>query len=145
VNVAKIQVSAAPVFATSDLGLARARSFVDPCYLHQSCLTAPDGMRRRFTDLPDALAAAAGFPDGAAELRTHFHIPLCVAGGPGFRSTRDLLGAGFWQRVAAGCTPHLEVETYTFAVLPPELQNVPVVESIAAELSWVCQALAAAG
>ncbi len=144
IAVPKIQVSAAPIFATSPAGLERARSFIDPCYLHQSCLTAADGTRHRFADLPEAIAAAAALA-GPGELRTHFHIPLCVAGGAGFRSTRDDLDAGFWRRVATGYAPHLEVETYTFAVLPPELRSMPVAENIAAELTWTRRALAAAG
>jgi hypothetical protein len=141
IAVPKIQVSAAPIFATSPVGLERARSFIDPCYLHQSCLTEADGTRRRFLDLPEAIEAASALA-GQGELRTHFHIPLCVADGPGFRSTRADLDAGFWRRVATGYAPHVEVETYTFAVLPPELRRMPVEENIAAELAWVRQALA---
>jgi hypothetical protein len=141
IAVPKIQVSAAPIFATSPAGLERARSFIDPCYLHQSCLLGADGTQRRFPDLPEAIDAAAALAD-PGELRTHFHIPLCVASGPGFRSTRDDLDDRFWRQVATGHAPHLEVETYTFAVLPPELRSMPVAENIAAELTWVRQALA---
>jgi hypothetical protein len=140
IAVPKIQVSAAPIFATTPAGLECARTFIDPCYLHQSCLTGADGTLRRFPDLPEAIDAAATLA-GAGELRTHFHIPLCVADGPGFRSTRATLDAGFWQQAATGYAPHLEVETYTFGVLPPELRNLPVEESIAAELAWVRRAL----
>ena len=141
IAVPKIQVSAAPIFTTSPAGLERARSFIDPCYLHQSCLTGADGTQQRFPDLPEAIDAAAALAN-PGELRTHFHIPLCVAGGPGFRSTRDDLDVSFWQRVATGYAPHIEVETYTFAVLPPELRRLPVEENIAAELAWVRRALA---
>jgi hypothetical protein len=130
-----------PCLALLDAGLERARSFIDPCYLHQSCLLGADGTQRRFPDLPEAIDAAAALAD-PGELRTHFHIPLCVASGPGFRSTRDDLDDRIWRQVATGHAPHLEVETYTFAVLPPELRSMPVAENIAAELTWVRQALA---
>jgi hypothetical protein len=141
VAIAKIQVSAAPIFGTSAEALACARGFIDSCYLHQSCLTDARGGSRRFGDLPEAIAAAE-LLDGPGELRTHFHIPLVVAGGQGFRSSREELGPRFWQQVSAGATPHLEVETYTFGVLPPALRGVPVEESIAGELAWVRNALA---
>jgi hypothetical protein len=44
--------------------------------------------------------------------------------------------------LATELSPHLEVETYTFDVLPPALRDRPVVEAIAAELEWVQGALA---
>jgi hypothetical protein len=141
VTVAKIQLSAAPVFETSAAGLAGARSFIDPCYLHQSCLTCADGVSRRFGDLPEAIAAAEDLAE-PGELRTHFHIPLVVAGGVGFRSSRSELGPGFWEQVRAGASPHLEAETYTFGVLPPALRGIPLEQSIAGELSWVRESLA---
>ena len=37
----------------------------------------------------------------------------------------------------APISPHLEVETYTWDVLPPELRAIPVEEAIARELQWV--------
>ena len=38
---------------------------------------------------------------------------------------------------AVGPLPHLEVETYTWDVLPAEYRNVPVSEAIAREMAWV--------
>lgn len=141
IAVPKIQVSAAPIFATADAALAQARAFVDPCYLHQSCLASTAG-RQRFPDLPEAIEAA-GTVVGEGELRTHFHIPLVLDGGPGFRSSRRDLDPRFWRLVAAGVAAHVEVETYTFGVLPPELRGLPVDESIAAELAWALRQLEA--
>jgi len=141
VTVSKIQVSAAPIFATSAEGLGRAREFIDACYLHQSYLTGLGEAGRRFPDLPEAIAAAEALAS-PGELRTHFHIPLVLAGATGFRSSRSELGSRFWGLVRSGASPHIEVETYTFGVLPPALRQVAVEESIAGELSWVAQGLA---
>ena len=143
VAVPKIQISAAPVFETTAAGLDRARGFIDPCYLHQSCLSTRTGLRQRYADLPEAIAAAGGMPE-ASELRTHFHIPLVLDAGAGFRSTRAELSRPFWRLAGSGRVPHLEVETYSFGVLPPELRQVSVEASLAGELAWVQRALAEA-
>jgi len=143
IAVGKIQISAAPCFQTSPEGLAQASRFQDGCYLHQSTLITASA-RRRYADLPEALAAARAL-DEPGELRTHMHIPLVLAGGPGYISSRQGLGQAFWKIVAGGVAPHVEVETYTFDVLPPELRGQTAVESIAGELSWVRCQLAATG
>jgi hypothetical protein len=43
-----------------------------------------------------------------------------------------------------GACAHLEIETYTFDVLPPEVHPGDIVESIAAEYRWVLGKLATA-
>ena len=138
----KVQISAAPFFQTSPEGLEQASRFQDACYLHQSTLITASA-RRRYADLPEALAAAHALDD-PGELRTHMHIPLVLSGGPGYISSRQQLDRGFWRVVADGMAPHAEVETYTFDVLPPELRGQSAVESIAGELSWVRRHLEAA-
>jgi hypothetical protein len=40
-------------------------------------------------------------------------------------------------------SPHLEVETYTWEVLPPELRNGNIATDIARELEWVREELRA--
>ena len=42
---------------------------------------------------------------------------------------------------AAPISTHLEVETYTWDVLPPEYRDEPVVDAIARELRWVLERL----
>ena len=121
VPVAKIQVSAAPVFACSPTALAQAAQFVDACYLHQTAIRCPDGHVLRYPDLPAALAAARTLPP-AVELRTHFHIPLGIAGWEEMGSTRAELTPQFWSTALAAGVTQFEAETYTFAVLPPALR-----------------------
>jgi hypothetical protein len=67
----------------------------------------------------------------------HCHVPIFLEGFGALRSTqetlRDLLGLCRERDVS----PHLEVETYTWDVLPAELRNGDVATNIARELQWV--------
>ncbi|MBN2452197.1 MAG: metabolite traffic protein EboE [Lentisphaeria bacterium] len=140
IAVPKVQVSAAPAFRVSTQTLDQAERFVDPCYLHQSCIRTAAGKLLRFHDLPEAIRTARTTP-GAEELRTHFHIPLVTPGGLGFASTREELTPAFWHRIIESRVPHVEVETYSYGVLPPELRTEAVEHSIAREIEWTRAAL----
>lgn len=113
--------------------LARLARFSEPVYLHQTVGRRSDGSLVRFADLPQALAAAV---DGRAieEWRVHFHVPVfaarlgdCTTTQPELEEMLDVLPPS---------TP-LVVETYSFGVLPRELQAESVADSIARELLWV--------
>lgn len=96
---------------------------------------------RRWTDLPEARAALAGLP-GRDEVRVHFHVPLHWAGSAPPESTRATISDAFRApALMAGGTEHLEIETYTFDVLPAELRTGDVVASMADEFAWVQQRL----
>ena len=108
-------------------------------YLHQTRCAAGYA-----DDLPEALAG--GLP---ADLpwRTHFHMPLHAPAPPPLTTTapylEDLLGRILTpDGRTAPLTRHLEVETYTWSVLPGE---VDVAEGVAAELDWTRRRLAALG
>ena len=73
----------------------------------------------------------------------HYHVPLFWTGGAPLRSTAPELTAEFF-RAACAATEHLEIETYTFDVLPAELRAGGVVDSVACEFDWVRHRLAAA-
>lgn len=140
IRVGKVQISSAlhldfdsnPADAQAKLGAIRA--FNEPTYLHQVVARLADGTRQRFADLPAALAAYD--PDTHREWRVHFHVPLFLQNYGQLGSTqRDVLAALHRQRTHP-FTKQLEVETYTWGVLPPDLQ-LPISESIARELTWV--------
>ena len=123
IRVGKAQLSAAltvPAGAREEL-----RAFADPIYLHQ---VTEQGSLRTWPDLPEALAAGA---DGA-EWRVHFHVPIFVERYGALESTQDHLRRCI-KRVR---TPHLEIETYTWDVLPADLKA-SAVDSIAREYEWV--------
>jgi hypothetical protein len=89
--------------------------------------------------LPDALATAASAPDD--EWRVHFHVPLHAAPGAPFADTRDHLEAALdWLAAHPGACGHLEMETYTWEVLPAALR-VPIEDQLAGEYTWTLAAL----
>ncbi|MFA4945038.1 MAG: metabolite traffic protein EboE [Lentisphaeria bacterium] len=148
IPVAKIQVSAAPLLratgtaAADAAGLDAAAALAEPVYLHQTRLRLTDGSVAAFPDLAPALAAARA--GGWRELRTHFHIPLGLESWGALGSTRAELDAAFFQLLAAGAAPQVELETYSFQALPAELRHEGVEASLAAEFRWFLERLAAA-
>lgn len=139
IAVPKIQLSAALRIAEmSDAQLASLARFDNGVYLHQTVVRS-DGLRR-FTDLPDAFAA---WRDGeaAGEWRIHCHVPVFLADPGALGSTQaDLLTVLGALREEA-LAPHLEVETYTWDVLPAELRTGSQAQDIARELNFVLQEL----
>jgi hypothetical protein len=143
VLLSKIQLSAALRAPATPEAIEALTAFREPIYLHQIKARGANGLRKAWTDLPEGLAA---LPDETAleELRVHFHVPLFVAPGGPLASTADSLDEAFWREVLGGACAHLEIETYTFDVLPPEVHPGDIVESIAAEYRWVLGKLATA-
>jgi hypothetical protein len=89
-------------------------------------------------DLPDALGG--GLP-GAGPWRVHVHVPLHARPAAPLQATTDLLRDAVTAvlRGPHGDAAHLDVETYTWAVLPDELAARAaddLVAGIAAELRW---------
>jgi len=134
-HVVKVQASAAlHVDAPADPSARRAiAEFVEKRYLHQTRERRPDGDAAAVDDLPEALAALPG--DGP--WRVHFHVPLHHIPAPPLQSTTDVLRAAVEAVVQTGRADipvHLDVETYTWSVLPGP--PVDLTEGIAAELIW---------
>lgn len=128
IPVGHVQVSSALRLAGPDLGPLA--PFCEPWYLHQTVGRRGDGSLVRFADLPEALAAD---PTGVEEWRVHFHVPIFVARLAQCESTRSFLEE-ILPLFPAG-TP-MEVETYTWSVLPEDLRIGTVTESIVREVRW---------
>jgi len=145
VQVGKMQLSCGLV-ARPETTAAREelRAFADDVYLHQ--VVADDGNAlTRYVDLPEALAALEAGSRAAidAEWRIHFHVPLFRRRLGSFANTQPFLERILHAFSARPFTTHLEVETYTWDVLPAEYRDEPVVDAIARELRWVLERLAA--
>jgi hypothetical protein len=139
VPVHKLQLSAALRIASVDAAARkRLAAFDEPTYLHQ-VVSRRDGQLRCEPDLAPALARADS--DGE-EWRVHFHVPLFIEEIPPFRTTREFLAEILALHRARPIAPHLEVETYTWSVLPPELRGATVEADIAREMAWVLERLA---
>jgi sugar phosphate isomerase/epimerase len=136
IRISKVQLSAALRAPSNPESWAALRSFVEPVYLHQVKGRSASGALFSWYDLPTALDELPGFPD-VNELRVHFHVPLFFTGAGPLQSTVDALTPDFFHELRGGICSHLEIETYTFDVLPPELQPGDVVKSVAREYQWV--------
>lgn len=143
IEIAKLQLSSALVVPRMDDAAADLlRRFDDGVYLHQVVERGPAGLVR-FLDLPDALAAwEASRPAGDVEWRVHCHVPVFHDAPLGGLATTQpaLLDMLDLQR-NDGVSPHLEVETYTWDVLPSELASGSLDAAIAREIGWVCERL----
>ena len=94
----------------------------------------PDGRLRHYPDLPDALSRLA--QTEGEEWRIHYHVPIFLKEYAGLTSTQDDIITSLQAARASGACPHLEIETYTWDVLPPELKT-DLTDSIAREYNWV--------
>lgn len=135
IQMPKVQISAAPV---GDCGAISRRAFsklADTVYLHQSVIEWPDGRTERHADLDTALRAAEAADDGA-RFRSHVHIPLTLATWGPLQSTRKNLDSDFFELLDRAAVGHVEVETYTFEVLPDSMRQEGIRACVAAELEW---------
>ena len=116
-------------------------SFTDDVYLHQVVSRDENNYLSRFKDLPAALAQESG-----EEWRIHFHIPLHSPPTEWFANTTDhLLGLIDILSQNPGLCSHLEMETYTWEVMPPEMKNRSVVDQLVSEYEWCLNRLAERG
>ncbi len=153
-RVSKLHLSSALRLTPTPEALEKLRAFHEETYLHQVIVkpgalgpAEADGLRR-YVDLPNALQAATEGREGEVgdEWRVHFHIPLHAAPGAPLFDTRDHL-QGALDALAAepGLCRHLEIETYTWEVLPPALRQLDVTASLADEYHWVLAELRTRG
>ncbi|WP_276372835.1 metabolite traffic protein EboE [Chryseolinea sp. H1M3-3] len=140
IKVGKIQISAAlkafiPEDQTKREKVIQAfRQFNESTYLHQVVARQVDGTLKQYPDLPEALNDA-GNPS-TKEWRSHFHVPLFVEDYGLLKSTQDDIRDVLSIQKQQPFTKHLEVETYTWEVIPDALK-LPLSESIIREMEWV--------
>ena len=126
--------SSAPRCASRSWPAPELERFADPIYLHQVTQRNKDGSLQSWPDLPEALDGYGG----GEEWRVHFHVPIFEERYGALRSTQDHL-RDVIERVRDR-TSHLEIETYTWDVLPADLKASSV-DSIAREYEWVLDVL----
>lgn len=140
IQLGKIQISAAlkahlPVdLAMRDEVTDALAKFNEPTYLHQVIAKTAKGELIRYPDLPEALADSRN--PVINEWRAHFHVPVFVEDMGVVQSTQNDIVRVLNKFSNAAFTQHLEVETYTWSVLPDELKA-PLTQSIIRELDWV--------
>ncbi|GAB3464899.1 metabolite traffic protein EboE [Actinophytocola sediminis] len=142
-SVVKVQASAAlqvedPASEPAQLALA---DFTEPRYLHQVRERTGDGVVLGADDLPQALAELPA----KRTWRVHFHVPLHARPAAPLSATTDVLRAAVAAlESTVDDLPHIEVETYTWSVLPETAGNggdTALIRGIAAELRWAAAQL----
>ncbi|WP_394845747.1 metabolite traffic protein EboE [Pendulispora brunnea] len=140
IGIYKVQLSAGLDVRLSgeedDAKQALAR-FADDTYLHQVVEHSETGLIR-YLDLPEALEAPVA---GPRHLRVHFHVPIFRETLGPFRNTQTYLRELLLLQRDQPVSDHLEVETYTWDVLPAEYRNEHVVDAVAREMQWVLDVL----
>ena len=140
IRISKVQLSAAIQTDADAESMEALKKFVEPVYLHQVKALGESGARFAWFDLQDALNEIPTYPD-VKFVRVHFHVPLFFGGAGPLQSTSAELTPAFFQELRGGYCSHLEIETYTFNVLPPDVNPGDMVKSIAREYAWVLQRL----
>ena len=140
IRISKIHLSSALALDPRDpTALVAILKFDEPVYFHQVLLRSGAEITR-FADLPDLFCALENGelnPADFEEMRVHFHIPLDAEPLPPLRSTRDQTREVLaWKKKHPQACQHYEIETYTWGVLPDDLQR-PVEQQIAGEYAWV--------
>ena len=122
IRIAKLQLSSALRLPTVGADTERTlAAFDDGVYLHQ-VVERRNGAITRYVDLAPAFAALRSGNAGG-EWRVHCHVPVFLEVAGQFHSTQPTLKAALACTKSGFVAPHLEVETYTWDVLPPELRQ----------------------
>jgi len=147
IKISKLHLSSALKTRPTREARAALKNFVDDVYLHQVIARDANGKLKFFRDLPDALSCHSPLVTRhSAEWRIHFHVPLHAPAILPFENTSDhLLGVLDLLAENPKMCSHLEIETYTWEVLPPELKSQSVVGQLAGEYGWTLSRLAERG
>lgn len=141
IPVVKVQVSAALESLDPRADAEVLRGYVEPRFLHQT--RARNGAAT--DDLDEALSTMEDGP-----WRVHYHVPLHAEPIAPLRATTGVLTDALTEIVAgpAARCDHLDVETYTWGVLPPARRpSTPdeLAGGIAAELAYARNLLTTLG
>lgn len=115
--------------------------FVEPRYLHQTFARFADGSIHNRLDLePDDITRQPADDFLRAEAwRVHFHVPVFAETLGPLHTTRDDLIAALRKVHMLEHAPHLEVETYTWPVMPGEQSEGNLANQITRELQSASQ------
>jgi hypothetical protein len=113
------------------------KAFNEPTYLHQVIARTTTGYLH-YPDLPQAISDADN--PTVKEWRSHFHVPVFIDHYGVLSSTQTDIREVLQLQVKEAFTRHLEIETYTWDVLPSDLK-LPMDQSVSRELGWVLQQL----
>jgi hypothetical protein len=113
----------------------RLREFTDTIYLSQTTLRRGDTVVK-YLNLGEALTAFEDDPR-PTEIRTHFHVPVFLEEIGPFRTTRFAVQDALRMHRQTPLSDHLEIETYTWDVLPAHLKTGDITDYVSRELEFV--------
>jgi hypothetical protein len=113
--------------------------YAETIYLTQT-MEKKEGRMNRFLNLEDAFAAWKANP-GPREWRTHIHVPVFLDDLGRFRTTRFAIEDALKFHKAKPLSRQLEIETYTWDVLPDNLKTGNIVDYVCREIEWVREQL----
>jgi hypothetical protein len=114
------------------------KKYQEPVYLHQVKALRKDGTYQEFKDLDEAFEAYK--PETYDEWRVHFHVPLFLETYGLLESTQQEIRETMEIQKESPFTRHLEIETYTWGVLPSAYQ-LPMADSISREIKTITDLL----
>ena len=147
IRVSKLHFSSAMKVVPTSEAKAALYAFIDPVYFHQVIAQNANGSLTRYLDLDEALKPpTVPHVEREEEWRIHFHVPLHCSASKIFETTVDhLLGVMDVLKKSPKLCSHIEMETYTWEVLPPELKDRDVVDQLAGEYDWTLKQMSARG
>jgi hypothetical protein len=147
IKVSKLHLSSALRLQPTPQRCQFLQQFADDIYFHQVIARSGDGALRRYRDLDIALKeSSAGSAPHDLEWRIHFHIPLHSQPSDQFENTSDhILSVMDYLKGHPEFCSHLEMETYTWEVLPSALKQRSVVDQLVSEYAWCLKELAIRG
>jgi hypothetical protein len=137
ISIGKIQISSAlrvDLRKDANVRIEALKQYEEPTYLHQVKALKKDGKFEQFKDLGEALAQ---YQDGVyEEWRVHFHVPLFLDSYGLLNSTQAEIVETLAYHQQHHVTRMMEIETYTWGVLPSEYQE-SIETSIAREVTYI--------
>ncbi len=136
VPILKLQeVAAMHMPQVTDETIEALQRFAKTVYLSQT-VQKKDGKITKVLNLEDAFAARKADP-GPREWRTHFHVPVFLDDLGAFGTTRFALEQALKMHKEKPLSRQLEIETYTWDVLPEHLKTGDIVDYVCREIEWV--------
>ena len=136
IPVFKLQEAAAiQVPQVNERAIDTLHRFAQTIYLTQT-KEKKDDQFKMFLNLEDAFEAWKKNP-GSREWRTHIHVPVFLDDLGPFRTTRFAIEDALKFHKANPVSRQLEIETYTWDVLPDSLKSGDIVDYVCRELEWV--------
>ena len=109
--------------------------YAETIYLTQT-VERRDGELTYFLNVQDAIAAWNADP-GPREWRVHIHVPVFLDDLGPFRTTRPEIADALEVHKKTPLSRQLEIETYTWDMLPDDLKTGDIVEYVCREIEWV--------